>query len=470
MRVSVVLFILVFSLTTSAQSRRVTPQPPSAAASPVTVSVKEMFDEANAYNKTKFAEFEKKKIPVSETLIQQTQRERKQLAAKHAAAASRRSDLTSDEIYYLGMLNWIADNLDATRETFEKYLAGSDLPAEKAQDARAIVAAVYARQKQFAAAQKALQDYLSNSPVRLNQRAQIEKDIATGLVESGDVKGAEPHAVAAYEAYKSVTRDVATRERFLDELIDSGFSLFKIYRHLGDQAKADLTLNDMKKTAVELQTAALWYFTVDKQITYQIETNRKTQALTYFNLAVSQFEKDIPSRFVQSELVPKLKKREKHYKLLNEPAPELVEINNYLSGERRSLADLRGKIVLLDFWATWCVPCIEAFPVMREWQRELGPQGFAIFGITRFYAVAQGMPADKASETDFLKQFARTQGLTYDIAVANDETNHRAFGASAIPTAVLIDRKGVIRYIETGSSPYRLQELRETIVQLLSEK
>ena len=107
---------------------------------------------------------------------------------------------------------------------------------------------------------------------------------------------------------------------------------------------------------------------------------------------------------------------------------------------------------------------------MREWQRELGPQGFAIFGITRFYAMAQGMPADKASETDFLKQFARTQGLTYDIAVANDETNHRAFGASAIPTAVLIDRKGVIRYIETGSSPYRLQELRETIVQLLSEK
>jgi thiol-disulfide isomerase/thioredoxin len=429
-----------------------------------------MFDEANAYNKKKFAEFEQKKIPVSETLIQQTQRERKQLAAKYAAATSRRTDLALDEIYYLGMLNWIADNLDGTRESFEKYLAGSDLPPEKAQDARAIVAAVYARQKQFESAQKALLTYLSYSPVRLNQRAQIEKDIAAGLVENGDLKGAEPHASAAYNSYKTVTRDIATRDRFLDELIDSGFSLFKIYRQLGDQTKADGTLDDMKKTAVDLQAANLWYFAVDKQITYQIETGRKPQALAYYTSAVAQFDKDIPSKYVQAELVPKLKKREKHYKLLNEPAPELLEINSYLSGERRSLADLRGKIVLLDFWATWCAPCIEAFSVMREWQRELGPQGFTIFGITRFYGMAMGMPADKFSETDFLKQFARNNGLTYDIAVANDETNHRAFGASAIPTAVLIDRKGVIRYIETGSSPYRLQELKETIMQLLSEK
>jgi thiol-disulfide isomerase/thioredoxin len=156
--------------------------------------------------------------------------------------------------------------------------------------------------------------------------------------------------------------------------------------------------------------------------------------------------------------------------LLGETAPELSEISGFLSDSPRTLADFRGKVVLLDFWATWCAPCIEAFPVMREWRQDFGPQGFAIFGITRFYGMAQGMPADNASEIEYLKGFARTQGLTYDIAVAKDETNHRLYGASAIPTAVLIDRKGVIRYIETGSSPYRLQELREMIVRLLAEK
>jgi hypothetical protein len=80
------------------------------------------------------------------------------------------------------------------------------------------------------------------------------------------------------------------------------------------------------------------------------------------------------------------------------------------------------------------------------------------------------MPADKAAEIEYLQRFARSYGLTYDIAVADGESNQRVYSAELIPTAVLIDRKGVIRYIETGSSPYRLQELREMIVRLLAEK
>jgi thiol-disulfide isomerase/thioredoxin len=472
MRFFAILLIFLFTFPGFGQARRIAPQPTAAAASPAgaAVSVKEMFDEANAYNKKKFAEFEQKKIPVSDGLIRQTQQERKQLAARYAAAVVKRTDLTSEETYYLGMLHWIADNLDNTRDAFQKYLGGAEIPAEKAQDARAIVAAIYARQKQFSSAEKALSEYLSKSPVRLSQRAQIEKEIAKGLVENGDLALAEPHAEGAYKAYKAIAGDVATREKILDELIDSGFFLFTTYRQLGDQAKADATLADMKKTAVEIQASSLWYFTVDRQVTYQIETGRKPQALAYFAATVNQFDKEVLSKAAQAELLPKLKKREKQYKLLNEAAPELADIGGFLSGQPRSLADFRGKVVLLDFWATWCAPCIEAFPVMREWQQDFGSQGFSIFGITKFHGVADGMPADKAAEIDYLQRFARSYGLTYDIAVADGESNQRMYSAELIPTAVLIDRKGVIRYIETGSSPYRLQELRETIVRLVAEK
>ena len=472
MRFFVALLILLSALSVFGQARRIAPQPTAASQGQTgpTLSVKAMFDDANGYNKRKFAEFAQKKVPVSDTLIQQTQRERKQLAARYAATVIKRTDLTSEDTYFLGMLHWIADNLDDTRETFIKYLSAAELPVEKAQDARAIVAVIYARQKQFSAAEKALNEYLSNSPVRLNQRAQIEKEIAAGLSDAGDLAAAAPHADAAYKAYKAIAADPATREKILDELIDSGLTLFKTYQQLSDQAKADATLDDMKKTAVEIQAASLWYFTVDRQITYQIETGRKAQALAYYTTAVGQFEKDMLSKTAVADLLPKLKKREKHYKLLGETAPELTEIGGFLSGEPRTLADFRGKVVLLDFWATWCAPCIEAFPVMREWRQDFGLQGFAIFGITRFYGAVQGMPADNASEIESLKGFARDHGLTYDIAVAKDETNHRLFGATLIPTAVLIDRKGVIRYIETGSSPYRLQELREMIVRLLAEK
>src|SRR6185436_13664964 len=107
--------VIVLALTPAAapQSRRAGPvtSTPIQNAADGGKTAKEMFDEANSYNKTKFAEFEQKKVPVSDGLIQQTQRERKQLAANYAATVGSLTDLSSDDTYYLGMLHWVADNL-----------------------------------------------------------------------------------------------------------------------------------------------------------------------------------------------------------------------------------------------------------------------------------------------------------------------------------------------------------------------
>src|SRR5689334_5787831 len=128
MRIWVALTLVLACNTVFGQSRRVGPgtvKPagePSAKDQSDSRSVKDMFDEANAYNKNRFAEFEQKKIPVSDALIRQTQRERKQLAAKYAALVSKRTELSSEDTYYFGMLNWIADNPDQTRDVFVNYL------------------------------------------------------------------------------------------------------------------------------------------------------------------------------------------------------------------------------------------------------------------------------------------------------------------------------------------------------------
>jgi thiol-disulfide isomerase/thioredoxin len=469
MRLLIVLSILALSVSLSAQSRRVAPGPTTAAAS-TGQSVKDMFDEANSYNRRKFAEFEQKKIPVSESLIQQTQRERKQLAARYAAEAGARTDLVADDLYYLGMLHWVADNLDGARDAFTKYLTQTELPPEKSQDARAIISMILARQRKFADAENSLADYLKNTPVRISQQAQIEKEIARGLLEQRRLADAAPHAQRAFEAYRAMVDDASTRAKTIDELIDSGFTLFNTYRELGDQARADAALDDMKKTAVADKVSSLWYFTVDKQVTYQIETGRKPQAIAYFAQAAASLEKELPPSGDRDGIALRLKRRERQYKLINEPAPELTAVDQYLVGPTHSLADMRGKVVLLDFWATWCGPCIDAFPTVLEWQQELGGSGLKVFGLTRYYGEAGGFTVDNASEVDYLKNFVAAHKLTYDMAVARDETNHRTYGASAIPTAVLIDRKGVVRYIETGTSPYRLQELREMIDKLLAEK
>ena len=469
-----ILILLLGGSLAFGQARRVNPAAPrpssEAAAAEPARPVKEMFDEANTYNKVKFAEFEQKKVPVSDGLIARTQLERKQLAAKYAAMIRQRTDLTTEDYYYLGLLHWIAENLDATRETFVKYLSAADLPAEKAQDARAVVAVIYARQKNFAEAEKMIADYAKGSPVKLSQRGQMERELARALATDKQYAESAAHGAEAYKAYKAIAADSVSREKIVDELIASGLFWFEANRMANRQSDADAALQDMRQTAVELQSGKFYYYTVDAQIKYQIETGRKPQALVNVANTLAQINKDFADKSAQTELGDKFKKREKQYRMLGDAAPELVNIDQVFPGDTKTLAALRGKVILLDFWATWCVPCLEAFPSMLEWQQDYGKDGFVILGLTRFYGRAEGFPVDTANEIDFLNRFRQKHALTYDFLVAKDDTNHRTYGAQAIPTAALIDRKGNIRYLETGTSPGRLTEMREMIEKLISEK
>jgi peroxiredoxin len=96
--------------------------------------------------------------------------------------------------------------------------------------------------------------------------------------------------------------------------------------------------------------------------------------------------------------------------------------------------------------------------------------GFEILGLTRYYGEQGGKTVDPIAEAQMLQEFKKEQELPYDIVVAADRTNQTIYGASGIPTTVLIDRKGIIRYIETGSSVSRHREIQEEIVRLLAEK
>jgi hypothetical protein len=153
MRYIILLVILVLSVNVFGQSRRVAPTPVLKATDPITLTsdrpVKEMLDEANSYTRVKAAEYEQKKVPYSDNLMNQVRREQKQLAAKYAGVVAQRPNIAGEDLYYLGMLHWVAENLEAASTNLRKYLISENAAPDKLQTARSVVVVISAKRGNY---------------------------------------------------------------------------------------------------------------------------------------------------------------------------------------------------------------------------------------------------------------------------------------------------------------------------------
>ena len=137
------------------------------------------------------------------------------------------------------------------------------------------------------------------------------------------------------------------------------------------------------------------------------------------------------------------------------PAPEVTL--STLDGGTIHLPDLKGQVVVLDFWATWCKPCVMALPLVTKVTAELANQGVV------FYAVNQ-----RESEAQ-VKSFLEEKGMEFAVALDKDAAIGQAFGVGGIPHSVIIDKKGVVRKVHVGFGPGMEELLKEEILQLLAE-
>jgi peroxiredoxin len=103
-----------------------------------------------------------------------------------------------------------------------------------------------------------------------------------------------------------------------------------------------------------------------------------------------------------------------------------------IDGKKLALSDYRGKVVLLDFWATWCTPCRAEIPHFVEMQQKYGPQGFQIIGIS--------MDDDAKPVREFAKEYK----MNYPIAVGDDKLAESFGGVLGLPVNFIIDRDGRI--------------------------
>ena len=136
--------------------------------------------------------------------------------------------------------------------------------------------------------------------------------------------------------------------------------------------------------------------------------------------------------------------------VVNKPAPEIARAD--LNGARVSLKSSRGKVVLLNFWATWCAPCLIEMPVFNTWQQQYGSQGVQVIGISMDDNVAP------------VRKLVAKLKTKYPIAMGDARLGERYGGVMGLPLTYLIDREGVVRARFQGETELKTIEMEMKIL------
>jgi thiol-disulfide isomerase/thioredoxin len=141
--------------------------------------------------------------------------------------------------------------------------------------------------------------------------------------------------------------------------------------------------------------------------------------------------------------------------LAGERAPSWTKVTP-LSGAPASIESLRGRVVLIDFWASWCGPCRMLAPRLSALSTRYAAQGLTVVGMT----------TDGAEEAAV---FAARHGMRYGVVVDGAGETSRAYGITSLPTMLLVDKAGVVREVFVGFDPGGTARLEEAVKKLLAE-
>jgi thiol-disulfide isomerase/thioredoxin len=238
-----------------------------------------------------------------------------------------------------------------------------------------------------------------------------------------------------------------------------------LFEALEDQGKADEAAAARRELAEHFAirdkypaSAEMWL--ANRRIAALEHAGKTAEALALLNQNKEHYAKAGFARIYENDAV--------RLSLYDSPAP-LIQAEEWVNSEPLSLERLRGKVVVLDFWASWCMPCREGFPALIELSTRRGPEGLVVIGVTQNdgwvltkdgRSIGRGASAKKLDwpeELGLIKQFIRDFNLTMPVAVGKRPVDNkipfanasmvRDYGVNSFPKGIVIDRTGVVRFV-----------------------
>ncbi len=398
-----------------------------------------MFSEVENYISVRSRELSSAGKRVTADVRDDLANERKALAGKYAVEIAGRPSLEKTDHYYLGRLYGTAGNEVKQLESMKRVLNEfpADAKGDLIQSARSFVIVISSRRKQMAEAEAAFELWKTGYPLVKTQQPVLQDHLALGYYKSGQFEPAVKHAEEAFNFLKGTKAKTFAEKRDREQIYMNLVEVLAMaYRKSKNNDQALNILAEARAESFAIPSAALYS-------------------------KVMEFVQG--SGFSEKKLMQKVESYASA-----EPAPEII-FKEWLGQESMSLQELRGKVVLLDFWATWCGPCISTFPRLRSWHKKYGGEDFVLIGVTQYYGMQDGKRMTPLQELDLLGEFKQKHKLPYPIAIVGPTEWSMKYGIQGIPCTVLLDRNGVVRYIGIGNGTEESENLEETIEKVLKE-